>query len=58
MYRECALNIIFKIYLFLAVLGLCCCLGFSQVALSGGFSLVVMLRLLIVVAALVTEQGL
>ena len=29
--------IIFKIYLFLAVLGLCCCTGFSVVGVSGGY---------------------
>ena len=30
-----------KINLFLAVLGLCCCTGFSLVVVSGGCSLVV-----------------
>ena len=37
------------IYLFLAMLDLCCCMGFSLVAVSGGYSLVVVCRLLIVV---------
>ena len=31
-------KIIFKIYLFLAVLGLCCCMGFSLIAVSRGYS--------------------
>ena len=39
------------IYLFMAVLGLRCCVGFPQVAVSGSHSLVVR-RLLIVVASL------
>ena len=45
-------------YLFLAVLGLFCCVGFSLVAASGGYSLVAVLRLLIAVASLVAEHGL
>ena len=45
------------IYLFLAVLGLHCCRGFSLTVESGGYSLVVAHRLLIVVASLV-EHGL
>ena len=45
-------------HLFLAVLGLCCCLGFSLVVSSEGYALVVLLRLLITVASLVTEHGL
>ena len=48
----------FLIYLFLAVLGLYCCVGFSRVAASKGYSLVVARRLLIVVASLVVEHGL
>ena len=32
------LKFIYLIYLFLAVLGLCCCVGFSVVAASGGYS--------------------
>ena len=43
------LSIIFKIYLFLALLGLCCCTGFSPAAVLG---------LLIAVASLVAECGL
>ena len=43
----------FLIYLFLAVLGLCCCMDFSLVAESGSNSLVVVCRLLIVMASLV-----
>ena len=48
----------FKFYLFLAVLGFCCCAGFSLVVTSRGSSLVAMCRLLIAVASLVLEQGL
>ena len=44
------------IYLLLAVLGLCCCTGFSLVVASGGCSVVVMCRLLIAVASVVVEQ--
>ena len=46
------------IHSFLAVLGLCCCLGFSLVAASGGYSLVAVSRLLIVLASLVVERSL
>ena len=46
------------IYLFLAVLGLHCCSGFSPVVASRGYSLVAVLRLLILVASLVAEHGL
>ena len=42
-------------YLFLSVLDLHCCTGFSVVAESGGYSLVAVLRFLIVVASLVAE---
>ena len=45
-------------YLFLAVLDLHCCTGFSVVAESGGYSLVAVLRFLIVVASLVAERRL
>ena len=46
------------IYLFiLAVLGLCCCSGFSLVVASGGYSRVAVLGPLIVVASLVSEHG-
>ena len=47
------------IYLFivLAVLGLCCCSGFSLVVGSGGYSRVAVLERLIVVASLISEHG-
>ena len=45
-----------KIFFFLAVLGLCCCKGFSPVVASGDYSPVVVLGLLTVVAALVVEH--
>ena len=38
--------------LFLAVLGLCCCTGFSLVVVIGGYSLVAVHGLLIAVASL------
>ena len=44
-------------YLFLAVLGLHCCAGFSPVAASGGYSLAVVLGLPIAVTYLVVEHG-
>jgi len=44
------------IIFFLAVLGLCCCVGFSLGAVSRGFSLVVVREFLIVVAPLVVEH--
>ena len=40
------------------MLGLCCYTGFSVVAASGGYSPVVVRRLLIAVASLVKEHGL
>ena len=43
------------VYLFLTVLGLCCCMDFSLVVSSGGYSLAVVL--LTVVAPLVAERG-
>ena len=43
------------IYLFLAVLGLRCRVGFSLVVESEGYSLVVVCRLLVAVASLVAE---
>ena len=47
------------IYLFLAAQGLCCCVGFSLVVASGGYSLVsVHGLLLIAVASLLVEHGL
>ena len=49
-----AFSLFFKnfIYLFLAVLALCCWVGFLQL-LGGGYSLVVVVGLLIVVSSLV-----
>ena len=44
----CVFKIIF-IYLFLAMLGVHCCKGFSLVVLSGGYSPLVVSGLLIVV---------
>ena len=43
---------------FLAVLGLCCCGGFSLVEASRGYSLVAVCGLLIAAASLIVEQGL
>ena len=43
----------FKLYVFLVVLGLCCCMGFSLAAESGGYSVVVQ-GFLVVVASLVS----
>ena len=48
----------YSFYLFLAALGLCCCVGFSLVVVSRGYSIVVVRQLLILVASLVVEQGL
>ena len=46
------------IYLFLAVVGLCCCAGFSLAVMSGSYPLVAVRRLLIAVAALVVHHAL
>ena len=46
------------IYLFLAVLGLHCCIGFCLVAATGGSSLAAVHGLLVAVASLVAEHGL
>ena len=46
------------IYLSLAVLGLSCCVGFSLVVASGGYSLLAVCGLLIAVASLVVEHRL
>ena len=46
------------IYLFLALLSLLCCVGFSLVVTSRISSLVAVLGLLIAVASLVEEHGL
>ena len=52
-------TLFFKIiYLFLAVLDLCCCAGFSLVAASGGYYPAAVCRLLFVVASHVAEHGL
>ena len=45
-------------YLFLAVLGLHCCVGFSLVVASGGYSLVAVHGLRIAVASVVWHIGL
>ena len=44
--------------LFMTVLGLHCCTGFTLVAASRGYSLVAVCRLLIAVVSPVAEQGL
>ena len=44
------------LHLFLAVLSFSCCAGFSLVAGSRGYSLVVVHRIFIVVASLVSEH--
>ena len=49
------LKVVFIIY-FLAVLGRCCCAAFSSVAVSGGYSLVAVRQLLIVVVSLVEHR--
>ena len=46
------------IYLSWTVLCLHCCMGFSLVVASGGYSLVAVCRVLIVVASLAAEHGL
>ena len=52
------MSIFTRIFLFLAVLGLCCCVGFSLVAESGGYSLAVVLGLPIAETYLVVKRGL
>ena len=52
------LKIVYIYYLFSTVLGLSCCVGFSIVVASGGYSQFVVQGLLIAVASLVVEQGL
>ena len=42
----------------MAMLGLHCCLGFSSVAASRGYSLVAVCGLLIAMASVVSERGL
>ena len=52
-------GVFFRIlFIYLAVLGLPCSVGFSLVVVSGGYSLVVVHGLLIVVASLVAGHGL
>ena len=48
----------FLIYLFLVVLGLHCCMGFSLAVASRGCSLVTVSLLLVVVASLAVEHKL
>ena len=50
--------LIIYLFLFLAALGLLCCVGFSLVSESRGYSLVVPRELLIMVASLVSKHGL
>ena len=45
------------IYIIMIGLGLCCCTGFSLVAASGGYSVIAVGGLLIVVASVVAEHG-
>ena len=52
MFSSISFFFFFNIYLFLTVLGLCCLGGFSLVAASRGYTLVVVHRLLIAVASL------
>ena len=54
-YWDCCIYLNDFMYLFLTVLGLHCCMGFSLVAASSGSSLVVTRRLLISVACLVAD---
>ena len=51
-------KIVLLIYLFSSVLGLWFCVGFSVVAASAGYSLVLVHGLLIAVTSLVAEHGL
>ena len=48
----------FKLYVFLVVLGLCCCMGFSLAAESRGYPVVMVQGLLIAMASLVVEHRL
>ena len=52
------MSIFTRIFLFLAVLGLCCCVGFSLVVESGGYSLAVVLGLPVAETSLVVKRGL
>ena len=48
--------LIFTYFLFLTVLDVCCCEGFTLVAVSRGYSLVVVLGFLVVAATLVHHR--
>ena len=50
--------IVTPFYLFLIMLGLHCCVGFSLVVVTGGYSLVAVRGLLVELASLVAEHGL
>ena len=50
--------VLYNFIYFLAVLGLCCCLGFSLVEASGCLSVAAVQGFLTVVASLVAEHGL
>ena len=54
----CLFILFIYIYLFLAVLVLGCCMGFSLVEASRGYFLIAVCSLLIVVASLIAEHGL
>ena len=56
-YWKYSVTLVLFVYL-LTVLGLHCSLGFSLVVVSGGYSLVLVHGLLIVVASLAAERGL
>ena len=45
-----------QLFMFLAVLGLRCCMGFSLIAVSRGYFLVAVFNLLIVVTSLVEHR--
>ena len=49
------LGFVFVLFFFLVVLGLCYCTRFSVVSVSGGYSAVAVLQLLIAVTSLVGE---
>ena len=49
-------NNLINIYLVFAVLGLCCCSGFSLIVVRGGYSLAAVHRLLIAVSSVVEHE--
>ena len=53
-----SLLLLYSFILFLAVWGLRCCVGFSLLEATGGYSLVVVHGLLITLVSLVAEHGL